>query len=87
MKHFRLLLFVTIFASAANSQTPGTMDWIFIKGDSLLPAVANYGKKGVPSYYNTPGGRISSVSWKDSSNNLFMFGGLGIDNMGRIGFF
>ena len=36
-----------------------------------------YGTQGVPSAANVPGGRYGSVSWIDSSGNLWLFGGAG----------
>ena len=38
-----------------------------------------YGTKGVAASTNTPGGRWYSLTWKDKSGNLWLFGGVGVD--------
>ena len=34
-----------------------------------------YGTKGVPAAANVPGARDESISWTDSTGNLWLFGG------------
>lgn len=41
-----------------------------------------YGEKGVAAPGNRPGGRSEASSWLDSSGNLWLFGGEGIDSTG-----
>ncbi len=42
------------------------------------------GKKGVPDAANVPGGRGDSISWIDSSGNLWLFGGYGQSSDDRL---
>jgi N-acetylneuraminic acid mutarotase len=44
-----------------------------------------YGTLGTPVAGNLPGSRFSSVSWTDSSGNLWLFGGAGLGSTGGIG--
>jgi N-acetylneuraminic acid mutarotase len=45
-----------------------------------------YGALGTPSPDNIPGGRDGAASWTDSSGNLWLFGGLGYDAIGTMGY-
>lgn len=45
-----------------------------------------YGTLNVPSMQNIPGPRQHSATWKDSSGNLWLFGGSGIDVNGSSGY-
>lgn len=71
--------------------TPSTAnEWTWESGSSGLPAVGVgqsgvYGTLGAASATNVPGGRYFSVSWTDSSDNLWLFGGGGIDSSGTFG--
>jgi len=56
--------------------SPTTKQWTWVSGSSAGGAVPVYGTLGVPSASSTPGGRIWSVGWGDSSGNLWLFGGL-----------
>jgi N-acetylneuraminic acid mutarotase len=52
-------------------------NWTWVSGDSTVAYSGTYGIKGVAAATNKPGGRAGSVSWTDSSGNLWLFGGLG----------
>jgi hypothetical protein len=54
---------------------PNTNMWTWMKGSSNANATPTYGIKGSPSSSNDPGARDHSVSWKDGSGNLWLFGG------------
>ncbi|HEX7729380.1 MAG TPA: kelch repeat-containing protein [Terracidiphilus sp.] len=61
-----------------------------MSGSSTFPAkglgqTGVYGTEGVAATSNVPGGRNSSVSWTDSSSNLWLFGGNGVDAAGTYG--
>ena len=68
---------------------PTTKEWMWMGGSSTVgsnggqPGV--YGTEGTAAASNVPGGRNSSVSWIDSSDNLWLFGGYGDDSTGAIG--
>jgi len=48
--------------------------WVSGSNDANQPGV--YGTKGEASPYNVPGSRSRSVSWIDTSGNLWLFGGI-----------
>lgn len=58
-----------------------------MSGSSTTPGnqLGIYGTEGTPAATNVPGGRSGSVSWIDSSNNLWLFGGGGFDSAGHSG--
>jgi len=45
-----------------------------------------YGTLGTPASTNIPGGIDAAVNWKDSSGNVWMFGGFGADSTGTQGY-
>jgi len=59
--------------------TIGTNEWKWVKGHNGTDRYGVYGTQGVSSATVGPGARSSSVSWKDASGNLWLFGGLGFD--------
>ncbi len=66
-------------------------EWTWLDGSCTVPG-ANGGTAGVyPSQPGTtgtsyvPGSRINAVSWIDRSGNLWLFGGLGFDSTGTMG--
>ncbi len=68
-----------------------TKEWTWMSGSDTVPSANQgqpgvYGTKGTPAASNVPGGRWSSVSWIDSSGNLWLFGGYGADSTGAQGY-
>ncbi|HMU45159.1 MAG TPA: kelch repeat-containing protein [Chitinophagaceae bacterium] len=63
-----------------------TNEWTWVKGDDIANVLGIYGNKGVASINNKPGARVEAVSWKDNSNNLWLFGGDGFPNSGSTTF-
>jgi N-acetylneuraminic acid mutarotase len=72
-------------------------DWTWISGSSTAPTfqpasgyypgqAGVYGTLGVAAAGNIPGGRMGAVGWTDSSNNLWLFGGIGYDSNGCVGY-
>jgi N-acetylneuraminic acid mutarotase len=63
---------------------PATKEWAWMAGDSLVPSERGlpgvYGNLGIAAIGNKPGGRDSATGWTDSSGNLWLFGGTGIDS-------
>jgi N-acetylneuraminic acid mutarotase len=61
--------------------------WTWVSGGSTVTGIApgnlcvagQYGTEGTAASSNFPGGRNAAVSWTDSSNDLWLFGGLGCD--------
>ncbi len=57
---------------------PAAKTWTWVSGSSTAAnATSVYGTQDVPNSNNVPGVRIYSVSWTDSSGNLWLFGGSG----------
>ncbi len=56
--------------------------WTWVSGSSSPNTSGTYGTIGAAASTNVPGGRQGSVSWVDSSGNLWLFGGNGIDSTG-----
>ena len=59
--------------------------WTWVSGSNTYNQVGSYGTKGSAGTGNVPGARSSSVSWKDSDGNLWLFGGWGYDSAGNVG--
>jgi N-acetylneuraminic acid mutarotase len=66
---------------------PATKQWTWVSGSNLVLGKANYGSIGVAASTNVPGARSNAVSSRDSSGNLWLFGGQGIDANGAFGDF
>jgi len=56
--------------------------WAWMGGTTLTYQSGVYGTQGSPSPSNLPGARSGSVTWTDTSGNLWMFGGSGYDSAG-----
>ncbi|MGD0941772.1 MAG: chitobiase/beta-hexosaminidase C-terminal domain-containing protein [Terracidiphilus sp.] len=59
--------------------------WTWISGSSTVDAKGIYGNQGTGTSANTPGARYLAVSWTDSKNDLWLFGGSGYDSAGTKG--
>jgi N-acetylneuraminic acid mutarotase len=59
--------------------------WTWMLGDSTINSPGVYGTMGSPEASNVPGARYESVSWTDSADNLWLFGGFGYDGSGGVG--
>jgi hypothetical protein len=55
-------------------------------GNFSVDAGGNYGIMGIEAISNQPGGRRDCVSWIDSNNYLWLFGGLGLDSESSFGY-
>jgi N-acetylneuraminic acid mutarotase len=64
---------------------PSTNEWSWVGESSAANQPGNYGAKGVASASNAPGARSGAVSWTDSSGNLWLYGGVGLDSTGTYG--
>jgi hypothetical protein len=65
---------------------PAAKTWTWMSGSNAGNASGIYGTLGVASASNVPGGREGSISWIDSSGNLWLFGGLSYDSTGTVGY-
>jgi hypothetical protein len=59
--------------------------WTWEGGGNSIDRPGTYGTPGSPSISNIPGARRFAVSWKDSSDNFWLFGGSGYDSTGNFG--
>jgi hypothetical protein len=65
-----------------------TKQWTWVGGSNAGGAKGAYGTLGTPSASNVPGARGSqgvAVTWKDSSGNFWLFGGVGYDSTAAMG--
>jgi hypothetical protein len=52
-------------------------EWTWVNGSNLMSGIGNYGNQGIPSPTNLPPGRSGTcISWIDSLDNLWLFGGI-----------
>ena len=61
--------------------------WTWVYGDKIEDQNGKFGIKGVTDSLNTPGGRWGSVSWIDTNNTFWIFGGEGYTETGDQGIF
>ncbi len=61
-------------------------NWAWVSGATTTNQSGTYGTKGAAAPSNVPGARYGAVSWIDSNNNLWLFGGLGCDSAGATGY-
>jgi hypothetical protein len=78
----KLLLFISILQLfKANAQT-AQFSWL--SGSTFTNQISVVGTKGVPSNTNIIGARQDAQYWNDSQNNLYIFGGSGVNSAGNI---
>ena len=72
-----LVVLVCVLGSAgraiADSNEPP--NWVWVHGRNARDHLGSYGTKSVADFLNVPCARKSSVSWIDSRDNLWFFGG------------
>lgn len=54
-----------------------TGQWTWMNGGKVIDAKAVFGIKRMSAGTNIPGSRQAAVGWKDSTGNLWLFGGIG----------
>ncbi len=59
--------------------------WNWIGGSNLAGSPGVYGTLNAGAPGNIPGARYGSVSWKDASGDVWLFGGVGYDSVGATG--
>jgi len=72
--------------SAPAQEAPGQSGWIWVSGSNLVNQPGVYGTLGTPAAGNVPGWRTDGVSWTDTNGNLWLFGGMGYDSTGTVGY-
>ncbi|HKR07420.1 MAG TPA: kelch repeat-containing protein, partial [Bacteroidia bacterium] len=63
--------------------TISTNTWTWMKGDSTVSGIGNYGTMGIENAANNPPARYAYTNWKDSAGNLWFFGGGLYDSLGN----
>ena len=86
---FGCLLVLTFTSFFAAAQTTAPNEWTWMGGNDTIgtscfqvvfcgqPGI--YGTLGETAAGNIPGSRTSASTWTDSSGNLWLFGGVGLD--------
>jgi hypothetical protein len=59
--------------------------WTWVAGSNLASPNGVYGTLGTAAATNAPGGRETGVLWVDSSGNVWLYGGFGLDSVGNGG--
>jgi N-acetylneuraminic acid mutarotase len=67
------------------SYSTATGLWTWVAGSNVIGARGVYGTQGTPSSMTVPGARQNASSGVDSSHNVWLFGGYGIDSAGVAG--
>jgi N-acetylneuraminic acid mutarotase len=65
--------------------SPISGQWTWIAGSDAPNAAGIYGTQRAGSAGNSPGARVSAVSWKDPAGNFWLFGGHGYAQVGNVG--
>jgi Kelch motif/Galactose oxidase, central domain len=65
--------------------SPTSGQWTWIGGSNGANAAGVYGTQHAGAAGNSPGARVSAVSWKDLSGNFWLFGGYGYGQAGTAG--
>lgn len=61
---------------------PTTGLWTWVSGSNTPNATAVWGTQGVAAAGNVPGARMGGNAWLDASGNVWLFGGLGLNQSG-----
>jgi len=75
-----------LFAACGGSSGDGQLVATWVSGAAVIGQKGVYGTQGIADLSNMPGGRQLAVSWTDSQNHLWLFGGTGYDSTGRVDF-
>ena len=67
------LLCVTFSSAQIDQHTPCT----WMKGDNTIDQSGIYGTQGIAASTNKPGARNFGTTWRDTTGNLWLFGGSG----------
>ena len=64
---------------------PTTDLWTWVSGSSSPNATGSYGTRGTAASTNQPGARAAAATWVDAAGNLWLLGGYGADQQGKLG--
>jgi hypothetical protein len=71
--------------SSPTQPPPHESTWTWVSGAKALYQSGVYGTEGTASPPNLPGSRQFGVSWEDSNEHFWLFGGNGFDSTGTQG--
>lgn len=76
-----ILFFVAflLYATFSSAQIDLNTPWTWMKGDNTVNQLGVYGTQGVANLNNKPGARNFSTTWRDTTGNLWLFGGMGYE--------
>ncbi len=57
-------------------------EWTWVSGSNQFNVAGTYGTEGTAAAANVPGARNDALTWTDTSGNLWLFGGSGLDSVG-----
>jgi hypothetical protein len=60
-------------------------NWTWMSGSASTNQSGSYGDRGVALPSNVPGARYAGIGWRDNDGNLWVFGGVGYDNVSSSG--
>ncbi len=61
---------------------PTQRTWEWVGGSNAINSAGTFGTQNIGSTGNIPSARYGAVTWVDTANQLWMFGGYGIDSTG-----
>lgn len=65
---------------------PNTKNWTWVSGSNQVNQSGVYGTQNQGSITNYPGARQAGLTWVDSNDNLWLFGGDGCSENGTVGY-
>jgi len=65
--------------------TGGQWIWIGPSASNVAGQKGNYGMQGTGSATTAPGARQNAVLWADTTGNIWLFGGFGLDSAATVG--
>jgi Secretion system C-terminal sorting domain/Galactose oxidase, central domain len=77
MKTTAIFVAFLLWATFSSAQIDPNTPWTWMKGDNTIEQVGVYGTQGAANIANKPGARNFSTTWRDTSGNLWLFGGNG----------
>ena len=65
---------------------PATLEWTWVSGGDGANVKGTYGTIRTAASSNVPGSRNAAISWIDSGGDLWLYGGIGYDAAGGLGY-
>lgn len=65
---------------------PNTLEWTWVNGNNFQNTPGTHGELGVAAESNEIGARRYMDAWIDPDENIWIFGGQGVDSQGQLGY-